>query len=170
MAEYHAFVVPAPMRSKGRPKPPLVEIALVREIRKASACKTWSEPKIDFNGFIPPKALRPEDFEEQSAFPLRRLIALVSGVSWVRQADIVSGRRHANLVKARQIVFWLAKTFTSFSYPQIAKRVGDRDHTTAMHGVRRVQSVIDHLNIETTDCPVTMAELLWSAEWPKASV
>jgi hypothetical protein len=167
MASHHAFELPPALRSNGRPKTPLVNIALVRPTVKAPARKPWSQPQVDDKGFIPPKALRPQDFEEPSAFPMRRLLALVSGVSWIRQADILSARRQANTVKARQIVFWLAKKFTGLSFPQISRRIGDRDHTTVLYGVRRVQSVIDRLNIEVTECPVEMAERLWAAEWPR---
>lgn len=54
--------------------------------------------------------------------------------------EIESSRRQSALVYPRQIAFFLARHHTHYSYPQIARRFGDRDHTTIMHGCRRIES------------------------------
>jgi chromosomal replication initiator protein len=36
---------------------------------------------------------------------------------------------------------FLAKTMTSRSLPDIGRRFGGRDHTTVMHGVRRIEEL-----------------------------
>jgi hypothetical protein len=123
------------------------------------------EPEVEQESFVPPKAVAPEDFEEPTAFPLARLMTLCSHVTKVLQRDIKSPRRSGVPVKARQIFFWLAKAHTGASLPQIARHVGGRDHTTALHGIRQVQAVIDRQNIKVTGCPVEMAEKLWAANW-----
>jgi chromosomal replication initiator protein len=43
------------------------------------------------------------------------------------------------LVHPRQCAFYLARYHTSFSFPQIGRRFGDRDHTTVLHGVRQIE-------------------------------
>jgi hypothetical protein len=54
--------------------------------------------------------------------------------------EIESSRRQGALVYPRQIAFFLARRLTPYSYPQIARRFGDRDHTTIMHGCRRIEA------------------------------
>ena len=36
---------------------------------------------------------------------------------------------------------WLCKQMTSRSLPEIGRRFGGRDHTTVMHGVKRVEEL-----------------------------
>jgi hypothetical protein len=54
--------------------------------------------------------------------------------------EVESSRRQGALVYPRQIAFWLARMHTPFSYPQIGRRFGNRDHTTIMHGCRRIDA------------------------------
>ena len=53
--------------------------------------------------------------------------------------DLVSPRRVANLIEPRHIAMYLAKKLTVKSLPQIGHAIGDRDHTTILHGVRKVE-------------------------------
>jgi hypothetical protein len=163
-----------------RPKAPLVDIALVRGAHlkaaaqpkspiKAPAPKPRAEPKIGEKGFIPPKPVRPEDFEDQKAFPMKRLTAIVSAVTGVSVLEICSHRRLAQQVKARQILFWVSKNYTLLSLPQISYRVGKRDHSTALFGIRKVQKIFDRLNVAKPTCPIAAAELLWAADWAEVS-
>lgn len=64
---------------------------------------------------------------------------IVCGYFGVLPIEVESSRRQGALVYPRQIAFYLARTYTPYSYPQIGRRFGDRDHTTIMHGVRRIQ-------------------------------
>lgn len=54
--------------------------------------------------------------------------------------EVESSRRQGALVYPRQIAFWLARNLTPYSYPQIGRRFGNRDHTTIMHGCRRIEA------------------------------
>ena len=54
----------------------------------------------------------------------------------IRAADMFSARR------SRQIAMYLAKNLTSLSYPEIGRRFGNRDHTTIMHAVRKVEELM----------------------------
>lgn len=53
--------------------------------------------------------------------------------------DIVSQRRTKAVVQARQVVMYLAKTMTTRSLPEVGRRIGGRDHTTVLHGVRKIE-------------------------------
>jgi chromosomal replication initiator protein len=59
-------------------------------------------------------------------------------------ADIESRRRSAKVVRPRQIVYYLCRRLTSRSLPEIARRLGHRDHTTALSGIRRIEKLIEH--------------------------
>lgn len=60
----------------------------------------------------------------------------------VTRADIESNRRHAAICRKRQMVWYLTKEYTSFSFPQMVKRLGRTDHTTALHGYSRIKNLI----------------------------
>lgn len=57
--------------------------------------------------------------------------------------DIVSERRLAPIVRARQAAMYLARQFTVRSTTEIARQFGDRDHTTLIHGVKRAKALVD---------------------------
>lgn len=58
-------------------------------------------------------------------------------------ADIMSLRRDVAHVWPRHVAMYLAKTLTKQSFPEIGRRMGDRDHTTILHGVRKMQTLIN---------------------------
>ena len=60
----------------------------------------------------------------------------------IRQTEMHSKRRARSIVRPRQVAMYLAKNLTNCSYPQIGSRFGDRDHTTVMHAVRKVEDMI----------------------------
>jgi hypothetical protein len=67
---------------------------------------------------------------------------VVCGYFGITPYEIESSRRQGVLVYPRQIAFWLARTYTPYSYPQIARRFGDRDHTTIMYGSNKIARLI----------------------------
>ncbi|WP_374598752.1 chromosomal replication initiator protein DnaA [Brevundimonas sp.] len=60
----------------------------------------------------------------------------------LKQADLLSERRTRAVARPRQIAMWLCKQHTTRSYPDIGRRFGGRDHTTVLHGVRKVEELI----------------------------
>ena len=60
----------------------------------------------------------------------------------VKLLDMLSKRRTAEIVKPRQIAMYLAKTLTLKSLPDIGRRFGGRDHTTALHAIRKMEGLI----------------------------
>ncbi len=55
--------------------------------------------------------------------------------------EIQSSRRARTVARPRQIAMYLAKQLTSRSLPEIGRKF-DRDHTTVMHAVRKVEELI----------------------------
>ena len=56
----------------------------------------------------------------------------------IRVADLLSKRRSRSIARPRQLAMALAKELTSHSLPEIGDAFGGRDHTTVLHGCRRI--------------------------------
>ncbi len=59
----------------------------------------------------------------------------------IRVADILSKRRSRSVARPRQVAMALSKELTSHSLPEIGDAFGGRDHTTIMHGCRKVKEL-----------------------------
>jgi chromosomal replication initiator protein len=57
--------------------------------------------------------------------------------------DLLSGRRHKDVILPRHIAFYLCRKLTLQSLPDIGRRFGGRDHTTAMHAVAKVTGLLE---------------------------
>ncbi len=64
----------------------------------------------------------------------------------IRLSDLIGPRRVRTIARPRQVAMYLAKQLTSRSLPEIGRRFGGRDHTTVMHGVRRIEELKGHDN------------------------
>ena len=62
----------------------------------------------------------------------------------IRLSDLIGPKRVRTIARPRQIAMYLAKQLTSRSLPEIGRRFGGRDHTTIMHGVRRIEELKGH--------------------------
>ena len=60
----------------------------------------------------------------------------------IRISDMFSARRARQIARPRQIAMYLSKNLTSLSYPEIGRKFGNRDHTTIMHAVKKIEDVI----------------------------
>ncbi len=62
----------------------------------------------------------------------------------IRMSDIIGPRRVRIIARPRQVAMYLSKKLTTRSLPDIGRRFGGRDHTTIMHGVRRIEELKGH--------------------------
>lgn len=69
---------------------------------------------------------------------LSEIMQVVCTLTKVSRLEFEGPFRPRHIVRARHIYFYMARHLTRNSFPQIARRCGDRDHTTAMHGYRKV--------------------------------
>ncbi len=60
----------------------------------------------------------------------------------IRLADMHSPRRARAVARPRQVAMYLAKVMTEHSLPEIGRKFGGRDHTTIMHGIRRIEELV----------------------------
>ncbi|MDC3116505.1 chromosomal replication initiator protein DnaA [Alphaproteobacteria bacterium] len=60
----------------------------------------------------------------------------------LKLSDMTSSRRSISVARPRQIAMYICKAMTSFSYPEIGKAFGGKDHTTVMHAVKKIESLL----------------------------
>lgn len=72
---------------------------------------------------------------------IREIQRAICEVYEVDLHDLLSARRTANIVMPRQVSMYLAKELTGLSLPRIARATGDRDHTTALHAIRKIKQL-----------------------------
>ncbi len=76
-------------------------------------------------------------------YPLvESIIVIVAKHYGTTRIDIKSARRTADIVRPRQVAMYLARTFTLQSLPEIGRRFGNRDHTTVLHAVRKINRLV----------------------------
>lgn len=59
----------------------------------------------------------------------------------IRVADLLSKKRSRSIARPRQVAMALAKELTNHSLPEIGDAFGGRDHTTVLHGCRRIEGL-----------------------------
>ena len=60
----------------------------------------------------------------------------------IRLSDMIGPKRLRNIARPRQVAMYLAKQLTPRSLPEIGRRFGGRDHTTIIHGVRKIEELM----------------------------
>ncbi|MDH5472719.1 MAG: chromosomal replication initiator protein DnaA [Gammaproteobacteria bacterium] len=56
----------------------------------------------------------------------------------IRNSDLLSNRRSRSITRPRQLAMALSKELTNHSLPEIGAAFGGRDHTTVLHGCRKI--------------------------------
>ncbi|MCA9770882.1 MAG: chromosomal replication initiator protein DnaA [Myxococcales bacterium] len=64
----------------------------------------------------------------------------------LKVTDLKGTRRQRNIVEPRQIAMFLARQLTNCSFPEIGQQFGNRDHSTVMHSIRKVQKQLEENN------------------------
>lgn len=114
------------------PKPPVVPLALVQ--KPVSPAPQRIEVVID-----------PTVYEYRVTYraTVKALAKIVASHYGVDLEDMLGPRRTANLTRPRHATYYLARLiFKHKSLPQIGKDMGGRDHTTVLHGVRKMEKMI----------------------------
>lgn len=75
--------------------------------------------------------------------PSMHKIHIATALYYGYKEDQISGaQRFAPLVRVRQIFFFLAHQLSGQSLIQIGRFTGGRDHTTVLHGTRKIQAIL----------------------------
>ena len=59
----------------------------------------------------------------------------------IKVSEMSSARRAQMVARPRQVAMYLAKQLTSRSLPEIGRKFGNRDHTTVMHAVKKIEQL-----------------------------
>ena len=80
------------------------------------------------------------DSDKFSRLPIRVIAKIVCDYFGVNLSDAISQSRMKDAVLPRHIAFYLCRTHTLQSYPQIGSFFSHRDHTTVMYGAKKIKS------------------------------
>jgi hypothetical protein len=96
----------------------------------------WFYNLVRFGESYVPGAPRPRVVEVKA---IQKAVAKFYGV---KLSDILSNRRTAEVILPRHVAMYLAKEMTNKSLPDLGKRFADRDHTTILSAIRKIERMI----------------------------
>ncbi len=73
---------------------------------------------------------------------IEKIISEVAKTYNVSERDILSNRKTASLVLARQVAMYIARAATDLSYKAIGESFG-KDHTTVLHNVNKIEKFLE---------------------------
>lgn len=73
---------------------------------------------------------------------ISRIVSIVADLAQITVAEMIGDRRSQHLARPRQIAMLIASEETTASLPTIGSCLGNRDHTTVLHGIRRARQML----------------------------
>lgn len=113
-----------------------LEGLLLRTITAATNNGTEITPELAEN------ALSQSSNEEKNYFRPDEVIRNICTFYNIKETLIKGPKRDSGLVKARQIAMYILKSDLKLSFVEIGNILGGRDHTTIMHGVKKIEGLI----------------------------
>ncbi len=104
---------------------------------------------VPINKEVAKKALREFLPGEERPVTAEQIIKLVATHYHIKPQDMKGQGRQRQVTRPRQVAMYLTRRFTTLSFPEIGARFGNRDHTTVMSAVRKVETLIDQEDMET---------------------
>ncbi len=106
----------------------LTRIINIAEMETGAVTKNLVEREIGVEAEKRARRLRPQE-----------VISLVAKHFDLKNKQLVGKSRKSELVKARHITMYLLREEMGMTLQRIAKLIGDRDHTTVMHAVEKIE-------------------------------
>jgi chromosomal replication initiator protein len=75
--------------------------------------------------------------------------------------EILSAKRDKDIVMPRQVAMYILRSELHLSFPKIAKELGRKDHTTAIHSVEKIEKEI-HMDNDIREAVNDIKELLYA--------
>jgi hypothetical protein len=145
------------------PDPAEIEIIEVETepVAEPDPVKVWAErqksiPIKKAPWFRVEKDLGPSSYRTIQVEDVIKAVAYHYGIS---RNDILSPRRDKDVVRPRQVAAYLSKELTCRSLPEIGRRM-DRDHSTIIHSVRRINQRLAEDNGLAEDIAEIKREIL----------
>jgi chromosomal replication initiation ATPase DnaA len=79
------------------------------------------------------------EIARHTRYKIADVVRAVSAATGVSVNDMVSPRRIRRVCEARQVAYFVARTMTARSLPEIGRAFGNKNHTTILHGIRKVE-------------------------------
>ena len=79
---------------------------------------------------------------ENKSVNVESIINIVAAHFNLSIQEMLSHRRSRSLARPRQIAMYLSKQYTTNSLPDIGRKFSDRDHTTVIHAVKKIDELI----------------------------
>ncbi len=114
-----------------------LEGLLLRVITQAST--TGSDITIE----LAKRALGGIEEERPHTVHAEDIIQAVCSFYSVKPTQLKGPKRDASIVRARQVTMYLLKTELGITLVEIGNLLGGRDHTTVMHGVEKMERLLD---------------------------
>lgn len=126
---------------------PLIKETLQRTRSYAATSRMTGFSEITIRQLMAPPPPRPSTFVytppqvPSTALTIKEVIMLCCAEEGLSYQDIVGPNQSRRLAHPRQRFMWVVrKAKPNASLPEIGRRFGGRDHTTVMHGLRKVDS------------------------------
>jgi chromosomal replication initiation ATPase DnaA len=114
------------------PKAPIVDLSATAK-RPISVFAEVQKPD-----YVPPPA--PEGPQPRTVAVLQSIVGRHYGVS---RTEIISESRALKLIMPRQVAMYLSRSLLEKSTGEIGRRFGGRDHTTAIHAIRKIKTLLE---------------------------
>jgi chromosomal replication initiator protein len=72
------------------------------------------------------------------------VIDAVSKHYQVEEKDLMGRKRTRDVVLPRQIAMYLLREETDISLEEVGRALGGRDHTTVMHGIKKIEAALEN--------------------------
>ncbi len=80
--------------------------------------------------------------KDEKIITIEEIQKAVSAFFNIKSSDLRSKRRHRNVAFPRQIAMYLARENGKFSFPEIGGAFGGKDHSTAIHAVKKIEKAL----------------------------
>ena len=81
--------------------------------------------------------------EAQKEITPDMIIKIVAEHFNISVSDITSKKKNQEIVYPRQLIMYLCRTLTDVALSVIGKKIGNRDHTTVIHGYEKIQKEME---------------------------
>ena len=131
--------------------------------RVAAERRAIQPPKVEYVPLVvvneTPDELRRARVIERKHPTIGEVTELVAEYFGLTERHLLSERRTKDVLTPRHVLYWLCKQTTPHSYPQIGRFLCGRDHTTILHGCRRIEQRIAAGEPVADDCHYLLGEL-----------
>ena len=113
-----------------------LEGMLLRIMTEASAQDVAASPE------LAAKTLKTNGSGTRAFYP-EEIIKSICDFYNIKSTQLKSAKRDARLVRARQVCMYVFKKEGGLTYSEIGNLLGGRDHTTIMHGVDKIEGLLN---------------------------